>query len=350
MNKELKTKDLLLSEFRLSNSLALKNRIVMAPMSRSMASDELVPTAVMADYYARRADVGLIISEATVIAPLGQGYPNTPGLFTAEQVTGWQQVTQKVHENGGKIFAQIWHAGRVSHPVYLKGEKPIAPSAVGLHGRVPRAEGLEYGMPREMSETEIKQLVKDFAAAAANARQAGFDGVELHGANGYLLDQFLHWDTNRRTDGWGGSRENMSRLLFEVVDAVKQEVDHVGLRLSPVAYLHLEHDVRDREVFDYLLEQLNGFDLAYIHTGMSEDNYQSHLDGTVTQYIRSLYRGRVIANGGYDADSGRQVLRDGDADMIAIGRPLIANPDYVEKVREKQVLTEYTAAHLESLL
>ena len=349
MKEVINTEDLLLSDFKLSNTLVLRNRIVMAPMTRSMASDELVPTSEMADYYARRADVGLIISEATVIGPLAQGYPNTPGLFTAEQIAGWQQVTRNVHQKGGKIFAQIWHTGRVSHPVYLKGEKPIAPSAVALDGRVPRTEGLEYGMPREMTEKEIRELIKDFANAAANAREAGFDGVELHGANGYLLDQFLHWDTNRRTDGWGGSRENMARILFDVIDAVKQEVDHVGLRLSPVAYLHIEHDERDREVFDYLLEKLNGYDLSYIHTGMFEDSYQAHLDGTVTQYIRNAYQGKVIANGGYDPDSGRQALLDGDADLIAIGRPLIANPDYVARIRDQQTLTEYTVAHLDSL-
>jgi 2,4-dienoyl-CoA reductase-like NADH-dependent reductase (Old Yellow Enzyme family) len=201
-----------------------------------------------------------------------------------------------------------------------------------------------------MTEAEIKQVVQQFAQAAANAIKAGFDGVELHGANGYLLDQFLHWETNQRTDAWGGNPENMSRILFEVIDAVKQESDHVGVRLSPVGYLHIEHDERDKAVFDYLLPRLNRRNLTYLHTGMFDDSHQQHLDATVTQYIRSHYKGTVIANGGYDADSGRKAILNGDADLIAIGRSLIANPDYVEKVRTNQDLTAYSDDHLNTLV
>ncbi len=331
-------------------NLTLKNRIVMAPMNRSMADDELVPTDAMAAYYARRADTGLIITESLMISPSAQGYPNTPAIFTPDQVEGWKKVTRKVHDNGGRIFAQIWHTGRVSHPIYLNGEKPLAPSAVALHGRVPRTDGLRYGVPREMTEVEIRQTIRDFAQAAANARTAGFDGVEVHAANGYLLDQFLHWDTNRRTDAWGGNEENMARMLFEVLDAVKEEIGQVGLRLSPVGYLNLEHDDRDKCVSDYVLQRLNQYDLTHVHTGMFDDSYQEHLSGTVTQYIRRHYNGTVIACGGYSADSGRTAITSGDADLIAIGRPLIANPDYVAKVRAQQELTSYTEEHLNELI
>ncbi|OLQ72298.1 alkene reductase [Photobacterium proteolyticum] len=342
--------DILFNHFDLSGDLTLSNRIVMAPMNRSMADDDLVPTDAMADYYARRADTGLIITESLMISPSAQGYPNTPAIFTPAQVAGWEKVVRKVHAKGGKIFAQIWHTGRVSHPIYLNGEKPLAPSAVALKGRVPRTDDLQYAVPREMTEAEIRQMIQDFAQAAANAREAGFDGVEVHAANGYLLDQFLHWDTNRRTDDWGGSAENMARILFEVLGAVKLEIPHVGLRVSPVGYLHLEHDDRDKAVSDYVLQRLNHYGLTYVHTGMFEDSEQEHLAGTVTQYIRSLYQGTVIACGGYDAERGREALHKGDADLIAIGRPLIANPDFVEKVRTRQPLTTYSAEMLNELV
>lgn len=342
--------DILFKSTSLGNALNLKNRIVMAPMTRSMADDNLIPTEAMAEYYARRAGTGLIIAEATIISPDGQGYPNTPGLFNQAQIDGWKKVTQKVHDNGGKIFAQIWHCGRVSHPIYLNGEQPIAPSAIALSGRVPRTDDLQYGMPREMTETEIVDLIQQFAQAAANARQAGFDGIELHGANGYLLDQFLHFETNQRTDAWGGNPQNMARLLFEVIEAVKREIDLVSVRLSPVGYLHIEPEPRDKAVFDYLLPRLNQYNLAYVHTGMYDDSYQAHLNATVTQYIRCHFNGVVIANGGYDADSGRQTILTGDADLIAIGRPLIANPDYVEKVRNKQPLTTFSVEMLDELV
>ena len=342
-------KDILFRDIMLNGTLKLANRVAMAPMTRSMADDALVPTDAMAEYYGRRADVGLIITEATVISPLAQGYPNTPGLYNQAQIAGWQKVTRKVHDHGGKIFAQLWHTGRVSHPVYLNGERPIAPSAVALQGRVPRGGGLVYGLPRAMEEAEIDQVIAQFARAATNARKAGFDGVELHGANGYLLDQFLHWQTNRRSDDWGGSPENMTRLLFAVIEAVMQEIDHVGVRLSPQAYLHIEEDERDKAVFDYLLPYLNSYQLAYLHAGIYEDAYQPQLKATVTQYLRNHYKGVVIANGGYDAERARQLLRKGEADLVAIGRPLIANPDYMSKIRHQQALVEYHVDQLDTL-
>ena len=200
----------------LGANLTLKNRIIMAPLTRSMADDDLVPTEAMAAYYGRRADAGLIITEATLVSQDGQGYPNTPGLYTQAQIDGWKNVTQRVHQNGGKIFAQIWHTGRVSHSIYHNGELPMAPSAVPIvgHGHVPRTENLEYETPRVITVDEIKRVQNQFAIAAKNAIEAGFDGIEIHGANSYLIDEFLHWDTNRREDEYGGTVENMARFLF----------------------------------------------------------------------------------------------------------------------------------------
>lgn len=335
----------------IGENLTLKNRIVMAPLTRSMADDDLVPTEAMAAYYGRRADAGLIISEATIVSQDGQGYPNTPGLYTQAQIDGWKNVTQRVHQNGGKIFAQIWHTGRVSHSIYHDGELSMAPSAVPLKGHVPRTENLEYETPREITLDEIKRVQGQFATAAKNALKAGFDGIEIHGANSYLIDEFLHWDTNRREDEYGGTVENMSRFLLEIIDQIKAVIpeNKIGLRLSPQAYINLEHDDRDKQVFDYLLPLLNKYDLAYVHTGMFNDAPYEHLQGTVTQYIRKHYRGTVIASGGYTAESANSLIENGDADLVAIGRPFIANPDYVEKVKQSKELTEYSDSMLAEL-
>ncbi|WP_438464408.1 alkene reductase [Marinomonas sp. PE14-40] len=337
----------------LGANLTLKNRIIMAPLTRSMADDNLVPTEAMAAYYGRRADAGLIISEATLVSQDGQGYPNTPGLYTQAQIDGWKTVTQRVHQNGGKIFAQIWHTGRVSHSIYHNGVLPMAPSAVPIvgHGHVPRTENLEYETPRVITKDEIKRVQNQFAIAAKNAIEAGFDGVEIHGANSYLIDEFLHWDTNRREDEYGGTVENMTRFLIEVIDQVKAAIPEgkVGLRLSPQAYINLEHDDRDKQVFDYLLPLLNQYDLAYVHTGMFSDEPYEHLGGTVTQYIRQHYRGTLIASGGYSVESGAAAIESGDADLIAIGRPFIANPDFVEKVKQEKALVEYNNDMLHEL-
>ena len=340
----------LFNKVDLGAGLTLNNRLVMAPLTRCMADDDLIPTEAMAAYYGRRADTGLIISEATIVSAGAQGYPNTPGLFTDAQVEGWKHVTARVHAKGGKIFAQIWHVGRVSHPFFLKGEKPWAPSAIAIEGHVPRMRELAYGEPRAMTEGDIEQVISDFADAAANAKKAGFDGVEIHAANGYLIDQFMHYSANQRDDSWGGTPENMTRLALRIIDAVKAEIDHVGVRLSPAAYFNMEHDPRDVAVFDTLLQQLNRLELSYLHTGMFDDAPIDYLEGTVTQYLRRRYRGTVIASGGYTANSGAATVAQGDADLIAIGRPLIANPNYVEKVKNRQPLVAYEDAMLETLV
>ena len=343
----------LFQPFKLNETLTLNNRIVMAPLTRCMSDEDLVPTDAMVEYYGRRADTGLIITEATLISADGQGYPNTPGLFTDKQIEGWKKVTQRVHQNGGKIFAQLWHTGRVAHPSFFGGDKVIAPSAIGVEGTVPRMRHLTYLTPTPASKEEIQRLVADFAKASQNAIEAGFDGVEIHGANGYLIDQFLHYSSNQRDDEYGQTAENMSRFALEVMDAVVEAIgsDRVGLRLSPGAYFNVEADPRDRDVFDYLLKQLEARDLAYLHVGIFDDAMTfEHLGGTASQYMRAQYSKTLIGVGGFDAQTGNEAIEAGKFDLLAIGRPLIANPDYVEKVKSGQALTPYSEEMLTSLL
>lgn len=345
--------DILFQPFKLNDTLTLNNRIVMAPLTRCMADDELVPTDAMVEYYGRRADTGLIISEATLIRADGQGYPNTPGLFTDKQIAGWRKVTDKVHQNGGKIFAQLWHTGRVAHPSFFDGEYVLAPSAIGLEGTLPRMRHLSYTVPKALTESEIEQLVADFAQAAANAIDAGFDGVEIHGANGYLFDQFLHYASNQRQDKFGETPENMARFPLMVVDAVCQRIGHdrVGLRLSPAGYFNMTADARDRQVFDYLLAQLPQRHLAYLHEGMFDDSMEfDFLDGRVSTYLREHYAPTLIGVGGYSATTGGDAIQAGKFDLLAIGRPLIANPDYVAKLKGDEPLVDYSDEMLAQLI
>ena len=343
----------LLQPFALTPSLELSNRILMAPMTRSMADDDLVPTEDMAEYYARRSAAGLIITEATIVRADGQGYPNTPGIFTDAQVEGWRKVTDRVHEEGGKIFLQIWHVGRVSHPSFLDGADPIAPSAVPLQGRVNRTKDLYYGTPRALETDEIPGLVQAFADGAANAVRAGFDGVEIHGANGYLLDQFLHYHTNLREDAYGGSVENHLRLPLEVVDAVIAAVgaERTAIRLSPGAYFHMSGDPRDAEVFRALLKELEERDLAYVHVGIFDDSQTfDELGGqTASAFLRANYGGTLVGCGSYSPETGAQALSDGQFDLLAIGRPFIANADLIERVRSDEPLKDYHADMLDTL-
>ncbi|WP_027253998.1 alkene reductase [Photobacterium halotolerans] len=337
----------------LNSAITLKNRILMAPLTRCMADDELVPTQAMADYYARRADIGLIISEATIIRPDGQGYPNTPGLFTPAQIAGWRNVTDKVHDNGGKIFAQLWHTGRVAHPHFFGGDYVLAPSALGVEGTVPRMRELTYLEPKPASREEIEELIADYAQAAINALEAGFDGVEIHGANGYLIDQFLHYSSNVREDEFGGSPENMARFPLAVVDAVVNAIgeERTALRLSPGAYFNIDTDARDREVFDYLLAELESRNLAFLHVGVFDDQMEfDYLGGTASEYMRSRYSKTLVGVGGFTPESGSQAIASGKFDLLAIGRPLIANPDYVAKVRAGEALTEYSDTMLAELV
>ncbi|NGZ94408.1 alkene reductase [Vibrio aestuarianus subsp. cardii] len=302
----------LFQDYKLNDKITLQNRIVMAPLTRCMADNDLVPTDAMVQYYAKRADAGLIISEATIIRPDGQGYPNTPGIYNDAQLAGWKKVTQAVHDNGGKIFAQLWHTGRVAHPHFFGGEYVLAPSAVAFDGTVPRLRELTYTVPKEASHEEISQLVADYAQAAENAIEAGFDGVEIHGANGYLIDQFLHFDTNRRNDEYGETPENMARFPLMVVDAVIARIgaELTGLRVSPGGYAHMDADARDRQVFDYFLAELEKRELAYLHEGMFDDSMEfDFLGGRVSQYLRDNYAKTLIGMGGYSAQTGAEAIK-----------------------------------------
>lgn len=343
----------LFQPYALNDSIELQNRIAMAPLTRCMADDNLVPTQAMVEYYARRADAGLIITEATIIRPDGQGYPNTPGLFTPEQVAGWKKVTTAVHENGGKIFAQLWHTGRVAHPAFFGGDSVIAPSAERIEGTVPRMRELEYVEPTPASKEDIAQLVKDYAQAAKNAVEAGFDGVEIHGANGYLIDQFLHYDANKRDDEYGGSPENMSRFPLAVVDATIAAIgaEKTALRVSPGAYFNMVGDPRDKDVFEYLLAELEAKNLAYLHLGLFDDSMTfDYLGGSATDFVRKHYRKTLMGVGGYTAETGSQAIAEDRFDLLAIGRPFIANPDYISKVKAGDTLVEYSEEMLAQLL
>lgn len=345
--------DNLFQPYALNDTLTLQNRILMAPLTRCMADDNLVPTDTMAAYYARRADSGLIISEATIIRPDGQGYPNTPGLYSPAQIEGWRKVTDAVHAKGGKIFAQLWHTGRVAHPHFFGGEFVLAPSAVKVEGTVPRMRELSYTVPKPASHEEIEQLVADYSQAAANAIDAGFDGVEIHGANGYLIDQFLHYSSNQREDEFGGTPENMARFPLAVVDAIAERIgeDRTALRISPGAYFNMETDVRDRQVFDYFLAQLEQRNLAFLHIGIFDDSTVfEELGNTASAYTRANYSKTLVGVGSYTAESGSEAIAKDRFDLLAIGRPFIANPDYVQRIKTGQPLVEYSDTMLAELI
>ena len=277
---------------------------------------------------------------------------NTPGLFSQAQINGWKKVTNAVHQNGGKIFAQLWHTGRVAHP-YFFGTDVLAPSPVKVEGTVPRMRELEYQVPKEATKEDIQGLVADYAKAAENAITAGFDGVEIHGANGYLLDQFLHHDSNRRIDEYGGSPENMARFPLAVVDGIITAIgaNRVALRISPGAYFNMAGHQQDKAVFDHLISELNTRDLAYLHLGLFDDSMAfDYLGGNATDYVRSRYQGNLMGVGGYSAETGSLAIADKRFDLLAIGRPFIANPDYVSKVKTGQPVTEYNEAMLAELV
>ncbi len=348
----------LFQPYSLNSTITLNNRILMAPLTRCMADDNLVPTVAMAEYYGRRAEAGLIISEAVIIRPDGQGYPNTPGLFSEEQIKGWKIVTKTVHDNGGKIFAQLWHTGRVAHPHFFEknnngSNDVLAPSAIAVEGSVPRMRELTYKIPKAVTQQDIDQLVKDYAQAASNAIEAGFDGVEIHGANGYLIDQFLHHDSNRRSDEYGETPENMSRFPLAVIDAIIASIgkDRTALRISPGAYFNMAGDAKDRKVFDYFLNELEHRDLAFLHVGIFDDAMEfDYLEGQASSYIRANYNKTLVGVGSYTPSSANTAIGNNKFDLVAIGRPFIANADYVAKVRQGADLVEYSDEMLTSLV
>lgn len=313
-------------------SLELPNRIVMAPLTRQRALGNNVPHELNAVYYAQRATAGLIIAEATHVAPEGLGYIYAPGIYSQEQIEGWKLVTDAVHKQGGRIFLQLWHVGRVSHPdLQPNGELPVAPSAIAPKGQILTYEGMKpYLAPRALETSEIPEIVEQFREGAENALAAGFDGVEIHGANGYLLDQFLRDGTNHRTDKYGGSVENRARLLLEVTEAVISVwgSHRVGVRLSPSGTFNDMRDSNPFEIFGYVAEALNKFNLAYLHIFEAIEADIKHGAVVVpTSHIRQRFQGTLIVNGGYTREKGDAVLARGEAELVAFGTLFISNPD-----------------------
>jgi len=332
-------------------AIEMANRIAMAPLTRSRAGTGDVPRPMAATYYAQRASAGLIISEATQVSATAKGYAWTPGIYTEAQAEGWRRVTEAVHAKGGKIVAQLWHVGRISHPSLLPGNVlPVAPSAITPKGQAFTETGFQpHPQPRALEVDEIRQIVADFAHAASTARKAGFDGVEIHGANGYLIDQFLRDGSNHRTDEYGGSIQNRSRFLLEVVEAVTQAIgaDRTGLRLSPVTPANDASDSNPAPLFHHAVEQLNRFNLAFLHmvegaTGGPRDIVPD-FDFAA---LRRAFHGPYIANNGYDFAMADAAIREGRAEVIAFGRPFIANPDLVERLKTGAPLAEPDRATL----
>jgi N-ethylmaleimide reductase len=322
-------------------ALALPNRIVMAPMTRNRADERDAPRALNVEYYRQRASAGLIITEASQVSPQGKGYPRTPGTYSAAQVAGWRQITDAVHGAGGRIFLQLWHVGRISHPsTQPGGVLPVAPSAIAAEGTIATANGPQpFVTPRALATAEIPGIVEQFRHGALNALAAGFDGVEIHGANGYLVDQFLRDGTNRRTDIYGGSRENRARFLRETVEAVVGVwgADHVGVRLSPLGNFNSMSDSDPARTFGHAAELLGRYGLAYLH--VVEGGHESGSGPFDWAGLKRRFKGPYIANGSYDRERADAVLAAGRADLVSFGTPYVANPDLVERFRLGAPLT-----------
>lgn len=318
--------------------LTLTNRIVMAPLTRNRASAGLVPSEHAATYYSQRASAGLLITEATQVSAQAQGYQDTPGLYTQAQIDGWRKVTDAVHGKGGRIFVQLWHVGRISHvDLQPNGEAPVAPSAIRAATKTFVNNGFaDVSEPRALALDELAGIVDDFRQAAANAIAAGFDGVEVHGANGYLLEQFIKDGANVRTDTYGGSIENRARLLLEVTAAVANEIgaDRTGVRISPVSPANGISCSAPQPQYDYIVDQLSALGIIYLHvvegaTGGSRDVAPFDFDA-----LRSRFQNTYLANNGYDLDLANTHLKAGRADLFAFGRPFISNPDLVERLEQ----------------
>lgn len=317
--------------------LELSNRIIMAPLTRCRAEPGRVPGDLMVEYYSQRADAGLIISEATSVTPMGVGYPDTPGIWSAEQVQGWKKITEAVHAKGGKIVLQLWHVGRISDPIYLDGQLPVAPSAIKPAGHVSLVRPMkDYETPRALETAEIPGIIEAYRKGAENAKEAGFDGVEIHGANGYLLDQFLQDSTNQRTDQYGGSLENRARLMLEVTDAAISVwgAGRVGVHLAPRADSHDMGDSNRAETFGYVARELGKRTVAFICTREKAG------EDSLGPQLKQLFGGVYIANERFTKEQAGTWLAEGKADAVAFGIPYIANPDLVERLRRDAPLNE----------
>jgi N-ethylmaleimide reductase len=318
-------------------AITLSNRTVMAPLTRNRAVDGLVPNPLAVEYYGQRASAGLLITEASQVSQQGQGYQDTPGIYSQEQVAGWRKVTDRVHERGGHIYLQLWHVGRISHTTLQpNGGAPVAPSTVRANGKTfVGGSFVEVSEPRALATDEIPGIIDNFRRGAANAIAAGFDGVEIHGANGYLLDQFAKDGANKRTDTYGGPIENRARLMLEVAQAVSSEVgaERTGIRLSPVTPANDISDSNPQPLFDHIVDRLNALKLVYIHviegaTGGPRDIAPFDYAG-----LRKRFSGTYIANNGYDLPLAEKVLAANEADLIAFGKLFISNPDLVERLK-----------------
>ena len=331
--------------------LTLANRIVMAPLTRNRAGEGLVPSPLASTYYAQRASAGLIISEATQVSAQAQGYQDTPGLYTQDQIDGWRSVTDAVHARGGHIFVQLWHVGRISHVDLQPGNAaPVSASALRAQTKTFVNNGfVDVSEPRALDIDELPAIVEDFRQAAANAIAAGFDGVEIHGANGYLLEQFIKDGANQRTDAYGGSVENRARLLLEVTAAVAGEIgaDRTGVRISPVSPANAISTVSDPQPqYDYIVDQLSALGIVYLHvvegaTGGPRDVAPFDFDG-----LRRRFNGTYLANNGYDLQLASARVSEGRADLVAFGRPFISNPDLVERLKRGAALAALNPATL----
>jgi 2,4-dienoyl-CoA reductase-like NADH-dependent reductase (Old Yellow Enzyme family) len=318
-------------------SLTLPNRMIMAPLTRARAGVERLPNDLMAHYYGQRASAGLMISEATSVTPMGIGYAHTPGIWSSEQVEGWKKITKSVHDKSGRIFLQLWHVGRISDPMFLDGELPVAPSAIAPKGNISLVRPEKaYVTPRGLETNEIPGIVAAFKKGAENAKLAGFDGVEIHGANGYLLDQFLQDGTNHRTDQYGGSIENRARFFLEVTDAVISVwgADHVGVHISPRGDSHDISDSNPLKTFSYLAAELGKRKIAFI--------FSREFQGTdsIGPEIKKAFGGVFIANEKFTKESAQNIIESGAADAVAFGIPFISNPDLPKRFSENLPLNE----------
>lgn len=331
-------------------NIELQNRIIMAPLTRSRSSRERVPNNLNIEYYRQRATSGLIISEGTQISEMGIGYMDTPGIHTQEQIEAWKKVTDAVHQKGGKIFCQLWHVGRVSHPTFLNGQLPLAPSAISAGGQIRTYDGLQdKPIPKELTKLEILEIIKQYKQAAINSIEAGFDGVELHGANGYIIDQFICDGSNQRSDEYGGTIVNRARFLEQVLDSVCTAIgnDRVGLRLSPSGLINGMYDSTVVRTFSYVINMLNDYKLAYLHilepfTEIPEGEHPEYLRKP-SAYYRYIYNGVLIANCGYNFESATESIQNNQADAISFGKLFIANPDLVYRFKNNLQLNNWNS-------
>lgn len=321
--------------------LTLPNRIIMAPLTRQRAGSVRVPNDLMCEYYVQRASAGLILTEATSVEPMGVGYKDTPGIWSEAQVEGWKKVTNAVHAAGGRIFLQLWHVGRISDPLFLDGATPVAPSAVTPKGHVSLVRPEKpYVTPRALETREVKAIVQTFKKGAQNAKAAGFDGVELHAANGYLIDQFLQTGTNQRTDEYGGKVENRARLLLEIVDELVAVwgAGRVGVHLAPASDSHDISDANPKETFGYVAKELGRRKIAFIFTR------EGQREGYLTPHIKKEFGGVVIANQGLDPGAAASLIQAGQADAAAWGKYFISNPDLPARIKNDRPLTPFDSS------